>query len=152
MSDTAVPTIHGGYLMPPLPHATVADAIHPGIVSCSLDASLTDVARLMATEHVHCVVAMGTSHEEPAERFVWGLISDLDVLRAGIHQGPDASARALALDPIISVRSTMPLREAGELMLGRGVSHVIVIDPETQRPTGVLSSLDIIGALASGKG
>jgi CBS domain-containing protein len=151
MSETVIQNIHGSYLMPSLEHATVADAMHPGIVSCPADAGLTDVARLMTTHHVHCVAVMAISYDEQAEHFVWGLISDLDVLRAGIHLGPDASARALALEPIISVGPTMPLREAGELMLKHGVSHLIVVDPTTQRPTGVLSTLDIAGILAWGE-
>ena len=49
MSNTVVRTVPGGYLMPSLRHATVVDAMHPGIVSCPPDMPLTDVARLMAT-------------------------------------------------------------------------------------------------------
>ena len=45
----------------------------------------------------------------------------------------------------------MPLREAGELMLARGVSHLVVIEPGVQRPIGILSTLDIAGALAWGE-
>jgi CBS domain-containing protein len=151
MPDTATHPATGSYLMPSVRHATVADAMHPGIVACSPDAGLTDVARLMARHHVHCVAVMAISYDEEAEGYVWGLISDLDVLRAGIHLGPDSSARALAAEPIISVRPTMPLREAGELMLEHEVSHLIVVDPDTQRPTGVLSTLDIAGILAWGE-
>jgi CBS domain-containing protein len=151
MSDALVQNFHDSYVMPSLTHATVADAMHPGIVSCPAEAGLTDVARLMATHHVHCVAVMAISYDEEAERFVWGLISDLDVLRAGIHLGPDASARALALEPVISVEPAMPLREAGELMLKHRVSHLIVVDPDTQRPTGVLSTLDVAGVLAWGE-
>ena len=36
MSDTATQTHHGSYLMPSLEHATVSDAMHPGILSCDL--------------------------------------------------------------------------------------------------------------------
>jgi len=67
MSHTAFQPIHGHYLMPPLRHATVADAMHPGIVSCPADATLTDVARLMATHHVHCIAVMGISHDRQGE-------------------------------------------------------------------------------------
>lgn len=151
MSDTATQNLHGSYLMPSLRHATVADAMHPGILSCHSDSSLSEVARLMATHHVHCIAVMGTSHGEEGESVVWGLISDLDLVRAGIRGGSDQSARSLALEPVISVRATMPLTQAGEVMLERGVSHIIVIDPETRRPTGVLSTLDIIGVLAWGE-
>jgi len=151
MSETAIQNVRGSRLMPSLEHATVADAMHPGVVSCPADAGLTDVARLMATHHVHCVAVMAISYDEHGEHSVWGLISDLDVLRAGMHLGPDASARALALEPIISVRPTMSLREAGELMLTRGVSHLIVVDPDTEKPTGVLSTLDIAGVIGWGE-
>jgi CBS domain-containing protein len=151
MPDTATQPLHGSYLMPSLRRATVADAMHPGILSCHPDASLTEVARLMATHHVHCIAVAGSSHDEQSEPTVWGLISDLDLMRAGIRVGSDQSARALALEPVISVRATMSLSQAGEAMLERGVSHIIVIDPETRRPTGVLSTLDIIGVLAWGE-
>jgi CBS domain-containing protein len=151
MPDIATQPGSTSYLMPSMRQATVADAMHPGIVACPPDAGLTDVARLMATHHVHCVAVMATSHDEQAERFVWGLISDLDVLRAGIHLGPDSSARALALEPIISVVPAMPLREAGELMLRHRVTHLVVVAPDTRRPTGVLSTLDIAGVLGWGE-
>jgi CBS domain-containing protein len=151
MSDTATQPLHGSYLMPSLQHATVADAMHPGILSCHPDASLTEVARLMATHHVHCIAVIGSSHDQPREDLVWGLISDLDLIRAGTQVGSEETARALALEPVISVRSTTPLREAGEAMLEQDVSHMIVTDPDTQRPTGVLSTLDIIGVLAWGE-
>lgn len=151
MSATTIQQYHGSYLMPRLEHATVSDAMHPGVHSCETDATLTEVARLMATHHVHSVAVMGISHERPGEKVVWGIISDLDLLRAGIRTGADQTAGALALQPIISVEPTMPLREAGELMLTEGATHVVVIDPEIQRPIGILSTLDIAGVLAWGE-
>jgi CBS domain-containing protein len=111
MSDTAIQSYHGSYLMPSLEQATVADAMHPGILSCRADATLTDVARMMATQH-----------------------------------------GGLAQQPVISVRPTMALREAGELMLKHGVSHVVVIGSEAQRPVGILSTSDVAGVLAWGEG
>lgn len=150
MSATEVRSYRGSYLMRGLDHATVSDAMHPGILSCDPDASLQDVARLMAAHHVHCVAVMGIAHEAAGEKLVWGIISDIDLLRAGIG-GEDANAASLALDPIISVEPTMLLREAGKLMLSHKANHVVVIDPELQRPIGILSTLDIAGVLAWGK-
>ena len=139
----------GSYLMPSLERATVADAMHPGIVSCEPDATLPEVARIMSDHRIHCLVTIGVSHQQP-ELFVWGIISDLDLLRAGID-GTDATARTLANQPIVSAEATMPLREAGKLMLEHKVSHLVVIDPRRERPIGVLSSLDVAGALAWGE-
>jgi CBS domain-containing protein len=151
MSDTAIQTHHGSYLMPSISDATVGDAMHPGIVSCDPDASLTEVARLMATHHVHCIAVVAASHGVDGGDLVWGLISDLDLIQASVRLSPEQSARALANEPVVSIRRTMPLRQAGEKMLEHGVSHMIVIDPETGRPTGVLSTLDVIGVLAWGE-
>jgi len=150
MSARTIQPYHGSYLMPRLEHATVSAAMHPGILSCEADATLTDVARLMATHHVHCVAVMGISHNRPGEKLAWGIISELELLRAGSRTGAHQSASAIALQPIISVEPTMALREAGELMLTHGVTHVVVVDPELQRPTGILSTLDIAGVLAWG--
>lgn len=142
---------HGSYLMPSLAHATVADAMHPGVLSCEADATVTDVARMMATHHVHCIAVMGLTHGQAGEKLVWGVVTDTDLLRAGIRTDTGQAAGTLAAEPIISVEPMMPLRAAGELMLNHGTTHVIVIDPDSQRPIGVLSTLDIAGLLAWGE-
>jgi CBS domain-containing protein len=151
VSATSIDRYHGSYLMPSLEQATVADAMHPAILSCQADASLMAVARIMATHHVHCVAVLGLSPRQPGETPVWGIISDLDLLRAGIRTNPDESAGAMALQPVISVEPSTSLREAGELMLAHGASHVVVIDPNAGQPMGILSTLDFAGILAWGE-
>lgn len=151
MLDTTVVPDRGSYLMPSLDHATVADAMHPGVLYCEPDASLTDVARMMATHHVHCVVVMGVVHDAPIESLAWGIVSDLDLLQGGIRDAAEPTARAMAKQPLITVASTMALREAGELMLAHSVAHVVVVQPANQRPIGVLSTADIAGVLAWGE-
>jgi len=151
MSETTTTTtIHGSYLMPSLERATVADAMHPGILTCEPDASVSEVARMMATHHVHCIAVVGVSYGSP-ECYVWGIVSDLDLVGAGIGGEPGATARDLANQPVITVRPTMSLREAGEAMVTNGVSHLVVSDPETHRPTGIISTLDLAGILAWGE-
>lgn len=146
MGDTTIMARHGSYLMPSLAHATVADAMHPGLHSCAPDAPLTEVARMMASNHVHCIAVTGHG-----DALVWGIVSDLDLLRAGISSGPESTAGDLAAQPVPNVQTTTPLREAAELMLRHGSTHVIVIDPLTERPVGILSTLDIAGVLAWGE-
>src|ERR1700761_6749884 len=84
MVNTNVQALQGSYLMPSLEHATVSDAMHPGLLACEPDASLPEVARIMATHHVHCVAVIGISHEDPPCG-VWSVISDLDLVRAGVR-------------------------------------------------------------------
>jgi CBS domain-containing protein len=148
MSITSKP-LHGSYLMPSLEPATVSDAMHPGILSCDPDVSLADVARMMATNHVHCVAVIGVSHQDPACG-VWGIISDLDLVRAAIGDR-DTTARSLATEPVVSVDSRMWLTDAAQLMLDKGASHLVVVEPDTDRPIGILSTLDLAGLLAWGE-
>lgn len=151
MSPSGIDPTHGSFLLPHFEHATVADAMHPGILSCDASATLTEVARMMSTHHVHSIVVRRTAEGELGEAPVWGIISDFDVLRAGMNQDAPDTAEALALQPIISVETSMPLREAAELMLAKMSSHAVAVNPETKRPVGILSTLDIAGVLAWGE-
>ena len=150
MSVSTSQPSQGSYLMPSLQHATVSDAMHPGILACEPDASLPEVARMMATHHVHCVAVVGVSHEEPPCG-VWSVISYLDLLRAGVRDGGAPTARTIAQQPLVTVEPSVPLREAGELMLAHGVSHLVVTQPGTQSPIGILSTADIAGVLGWGE-
>jgi CBS domain-containing protein len=147
MPRPSVPPQHGSYLMPSFEHAKVADAMHPGILSCSPDASLTEVARMMVSNHVHSIAVIGGEGEA-----VVGIVSDLDLVRAGLQPGGEETAAELAVKPVLSVELSTPLREAGTLMMTHGTTHVVVIDPATGRPVGILSTLDIVGLLAWGEG
>lgn len=151
MSESGVLPSHGSYLLPQFAHATVADAMHPGILSCDAEATLTEVARMMSAHHVHCIVVTGTGEADGDDSGVWGVISDFDLLRAGMR--PDAldTASGIAQQPVIRVETTAPLRDAAELMLAKGSGHVVAVNPETRRPVGILSTLDIAGVLAWGE-
>jgi CBS domain-containing protein len=150
MSDTRIQPYHGSYLTPSLEHGTVADAMHPGILCCEPEAPLTEVARMMASHHVHCIAVMGVSHADPGEIVALGIISDIDLLRSAINPGAEQTAATLAKRPP-AVEPKTPLLEAGALMLSHGASHLVVINPETQRPVGILSTLDLTGVLAWGE-
>jgi CBS domain-containing protein len=150
MPGSSVEPTHGSYLLPHFSHATVADAMHPGILSCDADATLTEVARMMSTHHVHCIVVRGETEGQEGET-VWGIVTDFDVVRASMSDGAEETAQALGLRPLISVETTTPLRDAAQLMLTNAVSHVVAVSPETKRPIGILSTLDIAGVLAWGE-
>jgi CBS domain-containing protein len=132
---------------PALERAAVGDVMHAGIIACDPDATMTEVAGLMAGERVHCV-AITTKVQDPGERLVWGIISDLDLVRTSVRAGVERTAREVAAQPLITVTPATALREAAELMLAYEVSHLVVVDGEWRRPVGVLSTLDIARALA----
>ena len=49
------------------------------------------------------------------------------------------------------VPTTAPLRDAAELMLSEDTSHIVAVNPETNRPVGIVSTLDVAGVLAWGE-
>jgi CBS domain-containing protein len=106
----------------------------------------------MATHHVHCIAVMGLSNDPVPEPIVWGIVSDLDLIEASVVGRSEHTAAALAQQPIVSVNPSTPIGEAARLMLAHSAPHLVVVDSDSQRPIGILSTLDIAGILAWGEG
>lgn len=134
--------------MPSLANATVAEVMHRGIIFCETNAPLSEVARAMADARVHCIAVRGVDHA--GDPLIWGIVSDLDLLRGSLGADHDPPAGALAHTPVISIRANMPIVQAAEAMTAYGVNHLVVIDPDRHQPVGVLSTLDIAAHLGSG--
>jgi len=147
---TRIQPDRGSYLTPCLEHATVADAMRTGVMSCPPDVPATTVARMMATHHIHSVVVEGV-HDDPihGERLTWGVVSDMDLLRGARAAIDDMTARDIAVSEPLTVEPSLPLDEAVRLMAEHDTAHLIVAD--RGRPIGVLSTLDIAGVLAWGR-
>jgi CBS domain-containing protein len=134
--------------VPPFEWATVADAMHAEVLTCPADAPLALVARIMATERVHCVVVEGTEED----RRGWAIVSDLDLV-AGASDGLDeGTAGRSAATEFLTVTPDETLARAAQMMVEHQTSHLIVVDPASGRALGVLSSLDVAGAMALGDG
>ena len=89
--------------------------MHVGMVSCALEAPLTQVARLMAEHRIHCVVGVGDVAEDDTR--VWGVITDGDLMAVAAAAEPDDfTARAAAATEGVMVQVDEPLRRAAYLM------------------------------------
>jgi CBS domain-containing protein len=133
---------------PSLEQLHVGDAMHPGVITCPLATPLRDVARMMATYRIHAVVALGDD-ERGRERGLWGVVSDLDLVRAGRAGDLDErTAGEVAATPLVMVASDDELGRAAQLMDEHEVTHLVVVDRRSARPIGVLSTLDVARALA----
>jgi len=139
-------------LTPALENATVGDAMHDGVISCAPDTPATRLARIMANHHVHCLFVMHPAQGIAGKPYVWGIVSDLDLMRAVLHGEGDETADSLATEPMVTVKPDMPLTAAVALMVKNNVSHLVVVAPETLRPAGVLSTTDVADVFAWGEG
>jgi CBS domain-containing protein len=136
----------GSYLTPAFEHARVTDAMRAGVISCPPDTPMDAVARIMATNHVHSVVVTGLAGGAP-----WGVVTDHELLSVA-RDAPDRLAGTCAASDPPIVGPDEKLNDAVELMERHGVTHLLVGESDAAQPIGVLSSLDVAGIVAWGRG
>jgi CBS domain-containing protein len=148
MTDTKAQlgALESSYLTPSFEHARVRDALHLGVITCLPDTPMDTVARIMATNHVHVVVVSGLGGLEP-----WGVVTDRDVM-AVAADARDRLAGSCASGELVKVGPDDRLADAVKLMREHGVSHLMVVDSARGVPVGVLSTLDVAGVVAWGRG
>jgi CBS domain-containing protein len=122
----------------------VRDCMHHGVLSCSPDDLLRDVAAIMANHRVHAVLITDREGGRPL-----GVVSDVEVVGA-VARGEDRrTARELAGGEPHTISSDAAVREAARMMSEQGVSHLVVVDSASGYPVGVVSTLDVASIYAS---
>lgn len=122
----------------------VAEVMSRGLVSCPAEASLDTVAALMSAKRIHCVVVTDD------DTSLWGVVTDIDlVAAASVRPLAEQHAGGTAMRPAITVEPSESLDVAVRLMARSGVAHLVVVDAVDGRPVGVLSTLDLAGALSA---
>jgi CBS domain-containing protein len=123
--------------------------MHHGVISTPPQTQLSDVAAQMAENDVHCVVVEGLARTRgDQEALVWGILSDLDLVRAIAARRLDSNAGEFAATEIVTVESTGNVEDVAPLMAEHECTHLIVVSPQSGDPVGVVSSLDVERALA----
>jgi CBS domain-containing protein len=121
-------------------HARVRDAMHPGVVTCSPDTPVREIARIMTTHRIHAVVMA-----LPVERgmpLTWSVVTALDLVNGYLRDEPLCAADVAASEPV-RVSTDDTLEHAAQLMVEHSVDHLIVVNAQDGRPAGILSTLDI---------
>lgn len=124
------------------------------------------VAELMSIEPV---VVQADASAEAAERLMsergltglpvvdalgrlQGVLSQTDLVRAHAAgqalDWPGLAVRHLMTSPAITIRMDEPLLAAARRMEHNHVHRLVVVAPDGQHPVGVLSTIDLVGALA----
>ncbi len=130
-------------MTPLLEHVRVGDAMHHGILTCSPDAPLGEVAGIMARHRVHAVAVTDGDGNRPT-----GVVSDLDVV-AAIAGGEELLAGQAAATEPLSVSANERLDRAAQLMTEHAVAHLVVLDPADGHPVGVLATSDVASIYAA---
>jgi CBS domain-containing protein len=100
----------------------------------------------MAAQRIHAVYVFDNATKAAVEQ--WGLVSDIDLVAATGGDIDDRCAGDSAVTPLVTVRGDDSLARAAQLMNEYNVAHLAVLDPTTERPIGVLSTLDLARVVA----
>jgi CBS domain-containing protein len=129
----------------------IREVMHPGVIDCPPQTPLGEIVSLMAEHDVHCVVVDGLARDRHrGEQLVWGILSDVELMRAISDEHTDAQAGSVAATEIVTIAPEDDVHHAAQLMSEHECSHLVVVDPDVGRPVGVISSLDVARALAWG--
>jgi CBS domain-containing protein len=127
-----------------LGHTRVRDAVQLGLFHCEPDDDAAAVARTMAEQSIHSVVVAGIVRRDHAgDHLAWGIVSDLDLMRALRPGAVEATAAEVAGTEIVTVSPLESLEQAVQLMDEHETAHLVVVSPDTGRPVGMLSTLDV---------
>ena len=131
---------------PPFERARVRDVMHPGVVFCTPKTPLRSVAEMMAQRRIHSVVV--SDLDMPVWKHRWGVVSDVALLRGAAGEPDATTADQIAETDFQTVDVDDDLAHAAGVMAEHAASHVVVVEDGGRRAVGILSSLDIAGALA----
>jgi CBS domain-containing protein len=123
--------------------------MHPGVVRCSPEFSLGQVANLLAEHHVHSLFIFNDEH------MPIGVITDYDVMAGEWLSGDPESlavmrgmtARELMSSPVELIDVGTPASEAANRMRADIIRRLLVI--ENDQPVGVISVSDFLADIAS---
>ena len=132
-----------------LGRVSVGEAMHPGVLTCPPETPLRDVARMMARFRVHAIVVYCDVEESDDPPFVWGVVSDADlVAAAAVDDVETRTAGGSATSPLVTIARHETLKRAAELMTEHEATHLVVVSPASERPLGIVSTFDIARELA----
>jgi CBS domain-containing protein len=127
-----------------LARTPVETVMHAGLIECAPDDDVATVARTMARHRVHCVVVAGIERRGTSgQHLTWGILSDLDLVRALREGAVDRPAGELAGSEVILVDPDDTLEHAAQLMADHEVAHLVVAPADPARPLGMVSTLDV---------
>ncbi|EFO79244.1 putative signal transduction protein with CBS domains [Oscillochloris trichoides DG-6] len=130
---------------------TVSEVMHRGVLTCSRETPVQDVARQMTEQDISALVVV----DEVGNMI--GLISRTDLVNARLYEQYWKNWRGLTaghimVTDVVSVRPEDSLQYASRRMMERHIHRVVVIEDADGgvRPIGVLSITDLVRDIARG--
>lgn len=129
-------------------NATVGDVMTADPVVVSVDCSLTEAAEMLEFYSISGLPVLDWSG------FLAGVVSQTDIVRAEASETlatrwSDLAVRDVMTSPALTTPRSTTLEEAARLMTEQKVHRLVVVDVGDE-PVGVISSSDLVRAIAEG--
>ena len=121
----------------------VREVMTPGVVSVPGDASLRQVQGALVAHAVHAVLVVDRKSAAPL-----GWVSASGLLRWAVEPTIHATAQQAICEPLHTISPSANVREAVDLLLQPGVSHLLVAHHGAGSGEGVVSDIDVVRALS----
>ncbi len=127
----------------------VRDVMHRGVLTCSADTPLLEVAKILAEHKINAVFVVNDSGD------ACGVVSQTDLVRAYSQDRDLGSlvAEDVMTPEVVTVIPDIPVKTAAGIMIDRGIHRLLITmgGPLPYRPVGILSMSDIVRDM-SGRG
>lgn len=127
--------------------ATVAELMTPDPIVIDESATVDEAVRLLEENEISGLPVVDR------DGILVGVISQTDIVRARAvghlwHRWPGLRVRHLMHSPALTADREMTMEEAAQLMERAHVHRLVVVDDEQLTPVGVISTTDLVRALA----
>jgi crotonyl-CoA carboxylase/reductase len=120
----------------------VRDLMHRGVITCSLETSIRDVAKMMDVNRIRSVVVTDDQGS------VSGIVSLISILKAWGKDLDKITAEDILQPYTVTVSPDSALEEAVKLLQKKRIEHLVIVSPQGRRAVGVLTTFDIIQYMA----
>jgi len=126
-----------------LQKTAVREVMHRGVINCTPETALKEVARIMNATDVHALFVV-EEHE-----VVLGVVSHMDMLRAFGKDLYALKAEDVMTRQVLSIDPDVPVADAVKMMLDHHVHRLLVAREEggAKIPVGIISTTDVIDAM-----
>ena len=127
--------------------ASVAELMTPDPITVDESAAVDEAVRLMEENEISGLPVIDS------DGLLVGVISQSDIVRARAvghlwHRWPGLRVRHLMHSPALTADRGMSMEEAAQLMERAHVHRLVVVDEDQLKPVGVISTTDLVRALA----
>jgi CBS domain-containing protein len=131
----------------PLAIPSVAELMTPGPIVIDEAATLDDAVRLLEENEISGLPVVDR------DGVLVGVISQTDIVRARAvahlwHRWPGLRVRHLMHAPALTADRSMNMEEAAQIMERAHVHRLVVVDDDQLTPIGIISTTDLVRALA----